>query len=754
MPINTTSSEFQKKLLNNNSSKLSASTQILDSIVNDIKNIDTNLKTLEQEIIAKTTQPVNKSNELNLNKFKKDLKDDTKTANQSTLDDKKEIDKINVFVGEKICKKVFEIHKRNSKKFKDLNNYIKKLFKSKYTSFKNVITPIALSMFEKFKNVTFSTFTWIVNKGKFIYSFFKYTLSPVISVLKWVYTGAKKIIGYLYDTVKSLAKIGWKALSTVLETIITPIKEVASYFALGFEAALENPIIFSLFVAGLAIAMYFVIPEVIKIVKSVASWLWDGLVGIVKNVFFEGDQKKLDKFSKDFSDQIKTIFPLILTTIETVYNSTIVKLFPEMAIDNIKKLLDGPISEMLTFAMDIFNFIKTTEIFNDMRTIYRALKVWALTLTDFFTGSNQIAEMEETELKDENKNKYDALVKQKLIDVANSTLLNNLSNEYEKLQYIAGITPDIIKEKLLNYSNTLLSSMENNVNQFTKDKSINYLVMAEVKHNIDRFIDIITTSTTAEKTKILKTSGEKLINASETLARLRKYEDDSTLFQNTIKTADELEYLMSDLFKQLNGKVDINFVNFKDLTIHTRALLENVNNIAPEINGLIKEINLSDNSLKDLNEKMKSGNEGIAAVAITKYNQIIDEMFNSKEFDTIYEEKSKKRYLETLDFRLANSEIYDNVMPFADGGIITSKINALIGEAGYPEIILPITDSGITFIEESIGDLLNISSHKSENDKETPRENIIKQISSRSPQPSTILFDMRNICSGVIGVMR
>ena len=32
------------------------------------------------------------------------------------------------------------------------------------------------------------------------------------------------------------------------------------------------------------------------------------------------------------------------------------------------------------------------------------------------------------------------------------------------------------------------------------------------------------------------------------------------------------------------------------------------------------------------------------------------------------------------------------LVPFADGGIVTNATNALIGEAGYPEAIIPLKD--------------------------------------------------------------
>ena len=32
------------------------------------------------------------------------------------------------------------------------------------------------------------------------------------------------------------------------------------------------------------------------------------------------------------------------------------------------------------------------------------------------------------------------------------------------------------------------------------------------------------------------------------------------------------------------------------------------------------------------------------------------------------------------------------LVPFADGGIVTSATNALIGEAGYPEAVIPLKD--------------------------------------------------------------
>lgn len=109
------------------------------------------------------------------------------------------------------------------------------------------------------------------------------------------------------------------------------------------------------------------------------------------------------------------------------------------------------------------------------------------------------------------------------------------------------------------------------------------------------------------------------------------------------------------------------------------------------------------------------------------------DLLNNKEFSDDY----LKNYLKGMGFYNYSG---DKARLFATGGIVTGPTRAIIGEGEYPEMVIPLNDSGVKFIHEAveginqpyIGD--NSSSTKFENKIDTVIS-MLKDMPNRSSAP-------------------
>ena len=813
MPLDTTSSEFQKKLLNNNLKTMSVSSQLLD-INLEINKINDKINTISQTISTKNVENVITDIMSSLKTGNNDeLKNLEDTVKNDLKNDIRELNKHKITLNEQICKKVFDAYKKSDKLFIGLNNNVKKLFKSKYlTQLKGYIHSIfSGTLLKRFKTTISSIFNWIYDKGKKIYNFFKYTLTSVVKIVEWTYNTAKKFIGFIYDKFAALAKVGWETISSVFEYITMPIKEVSSFLVDAINFLLESPIGFVLAVGGFVLAIKYVLPVILDYIIDFTNTIWGWIKKGVINMFFDGDELKYDQFVKIKTNQLDDFFTNVKTVMIKFYDDHIASW---TGYDS-KKIIGlfeegGKISEAWKYITTAWDDLKTSNIFEDISIVWNWLQKVYDTIKDFNLFNLRKSDSKDARRWDtlyaENKKRFDSLIIQNLSDLTNSLVFDQLYKEYKNLK-ILGTNPAEISQNLMNKGSQILNSVKNNI-ALMGDPDLKKHYLANINVNLGKLVDIITTSSETRITNLSKEFDLKQIISSEIIQKLQKYLNDPAIFNLIDATRDDLTMLTSDSFKnqvgnkfnmlltentnKLNGTID-------QISTDSAALVENLNSIFPNIQNKTSSLIASKGSMEELLKSLKLSKSKLYEIVkngtnIEKYLQLNSPLYAKstpsqqvlmiEEFRRLFEISKKTKITTSGEFaydaikdewkmtQLSAQEIEarrkektkmvtDSWLDarrqhYATGGIVTGPINALIGEAGYPEVIFPLTDTGIKFIYDSMTDILSEKIYETENShmSNNTQTNVNRIVKSKTNINDTKLFDMKNICCGVVGVVR
>jgi hypothetical protein len=148
------------------------------------------------------------------------------------------------------------------------------------------------------------------------------------------------------------------------------------------------------------------------------------------------------------------------------------------------------------------------------------------------------------------------------------------------------------------------------------------------------------------------------------------------------------------------------------------------------------------------------GEESIKKIGIEKHKKLAEKMENK----LYYRNQFTGDYIEIIpEKKKIKSEWGIQLPKFKDGGIIaTGPTKVLIAEAGNPELIVPINDEGLKFINESMSTVLKEESYvdKKETKKEEKDNYIVQRIKGYTPKYDKKMFDIKNISHGIIGVSR
>lgn len=666
-------------------------------------------------------------------------------------------------------------HLTNLFKDKDVNlseSFLGKIYqftKNKFTSF--------------FKNTVGKVFNWIIEKGAIIFNFLGKILSPIYTVIKWMVDGSMKIIGWIYDKFVSLAKIGWKTLSSVWDYITTPIKDVTTFLKDSLVDILTNPLGFVLLVGGLVVSIRYILPKILNVLGELLSMAWDWIQTTVAKIFFSGNTEKMYTWFNTKKEQIKDFFIWLGKEILIpAYDKTIGSAWPEINSTKIMKLFaeEGIINKGWNQIKTIFGLIVDSNIFKDTIFIWNAFSDFYYILKSFLSSEAESAEIErhKSQLTSENEQRMKNLAIQNVSSIAESYVMKELISYYLQIKN----SEKNINQKLTERGKSLLQTFTNTFN-FTKDNNLKQILMDNISLDINNMISNIVKRNDIELQEYNKIIREKSLIGVESLSQLQKYYEDPQLLKDIDEVKLKLDYLTGSLFtedvikkmnmlfederKAINGTLKIidesslSFIktldsfNIKDISIDLKQVYGNFNNILKNYDKQTKDLlNLNIAITETSFDKAFENTNLTKEEKVTLYRQILETKLSQRSdiIKNLPMVKPEIQHNPSVFERSAENPQPGWRMPMADGAIAKGPIHALIGEAGYPEMIIPLNDDGIKFIQESMNEIL-----KEENVKvkdQTNEDSIINRIKKNKPKPDIKIYDMKNISYGVIGVNR
>lgn len=241
-------------------------------------------------------------------------------------------------------------------------------------------------------------------------------------------------------------------------------------------------------------------------------------------------------------------------------------------------------------------------------------------------------------------------------------LIKDLKDIYKGIKDINSTKDDALEysEKALEENKKWAEEMKN-TDEAIKNKSIPDL--QEMTENIENFTDNIAESNT------------KLIENTNTLnENSKEYETNMNKIQSNNARLEGYKNILENIKNRLeneNKELDINSDKYKE----NQELLEQVNGTLDKINGYtatatayVEMKSNTDNFFSSLWSQLKSGFKSIGDA-----------------FSVVFGNKKGK------------------TKGYALGGIVTQPTRALIGEAGYPEAVVPMTQDYLSTLASEIG---------------------------------------------------
>lgn len=733
-----------------------------------------------------------------INEVYKNSENITETSDINTDDIKnnikKDFDKKDTVIKEQVQKE-----KTNSEKLicNTLNSFygkIKNVFKNSYSLVDNIFESDTYKKYEElhsklskfigksfslfFDNTIGKVFSWFGKYGDMIYSFLKNSVIYVYKFFDWMVSSAFKIISFVYDTFVNLAKIGWKVITNVFDYLTSPIKEVGSYFVDAFKFILETPIGFVLAVGGFIFAIRTVLPLITKALTSIFESAWGWVEQKVADIFFKGDKTALENYVSDYYKKITEYLNKFGNKIVEFYDNNISQYLGNYKFEDIKKWFSSDGIIITTINNIIHTLIPNISlIIEDFQITWNFAKLIYTKFKNIFSSTDSGYKSSEQELA------YKA---------ENSKILNNYSKDiyseqlnlilYEEIfkEHIKSNITDIKQsvEYLTKYGNTVLSDHKKSIiDSFTN------------KENITKILNSFDVNIKSIVSGIVLTSKE----TNESIIKSSKYK----LLENSLKTTDISKTLELDLNK--NSKlIHENLEEYSSLT-YKQKIEDSVTKLSTELtNNIINDTNKFSSSvletLKNVNTSFKNFNNENNQV-VGDFNKLFEK--NKNNITNLEKAKSeldqlniKLKVLQTektpyetgdwfkngpiwqgsvmttyvdekqkiiLDLQNKIQDIQNKIKTnsFEYGGVVKKPIHAIIGEGTSPEIIVPLNESGINFIMDSMKDVLLDSKYEdTSNVKENDKNAIIRRIGGKSAKPDIALYDMKNISSGFIGSIK
>lgn len=607
------------------------------------------------------------------------------------------------------------------------------------------------------------------NYGGFLFDFALKAAIGIFGVIGWIYTGARKALGFVYDTLVTLAKFGWEIISLAFDVLNEASKSILSIMYNSLIAILTNPI--SLLVMGFAFYIYR--KEILAIFGKIFDWAWEGVKTIVSDIFFGGDKTKMQDFFTKTWDQVvnfimKDVWPWIKEEAETYL-----------------PLISATLSKWIGPGWDY--------ILSTFGASWAYIKSKWNTIVDFFETTlnpslldqiyilvNAIKRMVygEKRLKiDAQKKENDTRLREALAyQIKNNAQMNVESNMLETLKLITE-GPDK-KDKLISNGEVALQKYVQNISKYLS-KMPEYMtyILPKLDLDIPSLADsILSMSTTerAEKSSSLINSlkeNDLLIDEimsistkqSEWSPELVTEKINEAIFRtegNVIDNALKVQKDQSREYKEqmvgLFGKGSEKIIDetFSELDKNLFVLKQNIITSSQYSENFIKSnAYLMNTVAKYRNKKSSNPDEDKKKFlnALKEYKELVENPFISTlSYPKLTILINNLLQKENVPFRITEDDTFNTFRKQAAGGIIKQPTRALIAEAGYPEMVIPLNSEGMTFIYDSMKDFVIKEYEKTPLDK---RNEVVKRIKKGTMEkPDIKLYDMKNLSTNVVRI--
>lgn len=775
--VNKTVASFKDQLLNKQTIEQTLTIKLTNFNLH-IKSID---ERTEKIVNSSKTEPEINSSEFNKN-FEKLLKGNKlykqnnteNSLNKLEIDIQNQIEKDNKEIEVSTKKRTNKCNTTIYDKIKIFSSTIKKSLSNTVEFFGSVISgkyfSSSFNLINKFFNTAKNSiktffgntvgrlFDWVSEKGAIVVNILSKLLFPITSVLKWLSSGVMTTIEYIYDKFVWLSKIGWNVISSVWDFFSEKTKTVVEFFKDVFMELITSPIGFVVAVAAFVLAIKYIIKPAIKFIMSVAETMWAWILKGVDTLFFDSDEEKRKLWIESTKMSIETTLLSFANTIIKFYDDTLGAALGLQSSD-IKNWFSetGIITTNWNKAVSTFKSLINSDILDDIPYIWNGIRdIIFYILPQINNGSEDDTNYEllkhKTLLTEENSTRMNNLTKHKLEDLAKSYIYEKLFTLY----YNNNWKKEDISKNLNTQAGILFDNFKNTI-KISSNADMNKKYINNISINLKEIVSTIITKNKIEMENVIKSNKVSQLIASETLAALKPYYDSPEKNKNF----EQLNVLLDQITDYaFSNKISENFIKLQQQEEDIRnGKLTEINSVIYESAIRLSSLGLGIKSIENTTNLFLNI-EGDAKSIQRMYDWAVEMLPKSYDLtkpisrDEKYRLKNKE---EEKDIDHMIRILNRSSGPKKDGGIIAKyPTNVLIAEAGSPELIVPINDEGIKFLNDSIGNILNENLYKDkpEDSKVSNRDNYIKKIKNIKPRPDQKIYDMRNIAHGIVGVSR
>lgn len=525
--------------------------------------------------------------------------------------------------------------------------------------------------------------------GKGISTVFSFIKNFVIESVEWMYT---KMV--------QLASIGWKVISTAFTVLSYPIRAVGGFLAKVFSDVMSTPTgILSVGIL-LGTGFYLFAKPVREFVGKIISSSWEWIKNAFTFYYEKLDQVEVVATLKEYFSEVTTWLSGVWTWLVTdgrlsaFYNKTF-GAWTGLSTTKLQDIWTSGVEMLKTawaFIKDVFISLHESGVFDEMHLMWTAIKS--------IINSNR--GMTESNLAAENSSRIQAglpyLLNQEVESLIQSGVLEMFYGNFggQKTEQSRSALISRAKEILDNFKSTRIITPDSDVNK-------------ELLNNIN-------------------------VSPQSIVSDLFHLDDDamrSVMKSAELRTLSYAEKVNNLVYARTHNTSSNAHATSKVLD---RTLGQNINKLNEQLLSTI------DSALTTLTLPSSMDSDSRQAYLNKLRKSVIEQVRNNQSW------ANEKWAIErTVEIESRKME----PIPQADGGVVKGPINALIGEAGYPEVVIPLNKDGISFIYNSMKDL--IVKEVNEEISMKPQD-VIRRVQKNKLQKTDVkIYDMRNISTGVVG---
>lgn len=543
-------------------------------------------------------------------------------------------------------------------------------------------------------------FGFINLKGNILVNLFTKLGAGISTVFSFIKNLVIDSVDWMYTKMVQLASIGWKVISTAFTVITYPIRAVGGFLAKVFGDILSTPTGIVSVGILLGTGFYLFAKPVRQFLNKIVASSWDWIKNTVTTYYERLDQVEVISTIKEYFVEVKSwlsgMWKWLVTDgrLSNFYNDTF-GTWTGMTTTKLQDIWTNGVEMLKTswaFIKEIFISLNQSGVFDEIHLMWTAIK--ALISSDKgITSSN---------LSSENAARIEAglpyLLNQEVESLIQSGVIEMFYGQF------GGKKTEQSKSAMIERARELLDNFKN-TRKLSPDPQTNRELMSNINVSPQSVVSNLFRLDDNAMQSVMKSAELRSLSYAEKVNNL-VYERTHLSEMSADHTAKVLDKTLGTNINKLNEQL----LKTIDMSLSTISLPETIDS----------------NMRKSYLNKLRQS--------------VIEQVRNnSSEFN---KEWVIKRTVE-IEARKLES------IPQADGGVVKGPINALIGEAGYPEVVIPLNKEGISFIYNSMKDLIV----KEVNEEQSMKpQDVVRRIQKNKLNKSDVkIFDMKNISNGVVG---